>query len=328
MMQGARVLGGVAGVAFGFISAAALAQDAGGVPPQAGAPTTPPGQPAAALPKAAPARPVVFSIEARGELNFNSSFSDSSGDVTVTRAGASIGSSIPAGERGEVNVGFDYEFSNYEFSKDVMLAPGVTGSPWRDVNREEVTLRYSRQQSLQLAWFLGGSVGASGEDGAKFSDSLFASAFGGVRYALSKTLVVGVGLAVRTQIEDNPLVVPLPMLNWQISEQWKLSSAGKPGLTLSYSPTETLTFSVGGAYESRDFRLDEHGPVPGGVGRETRVPIVLGVAYTPTKQISVEAGIGYSFAQNYQVLNHGGNKLGDEDLDAAGMLRVGIAYRF
>src|SRR5205807_396148 len=126
--------------------------------------------------------------------------------------------------------------------------------------------------------------------------------FGGVRYALSEKLIVGIGAGVRTRIEDNPFFFPLPMLTWQISEQWKLSTGGRPGLTLSYSPLESLTISLSGAYEYRDFRLDHNGPIPDGVGRETRIPIILGVAYTPTKRISLEAGIGYALGQNIQVL--------------------------
>jgi hypothetical protein len=305
-------------------SAAAVAQTP--QPEPAGAPTTPAPQTAPA-PAAPAARPVVYSVEARAELNFAASFSDSGGEVTVTRAGAAIGASIPAGERGEVQAGFDYEFSSYDFSSDNGFVTGVR-EPWTDVHRGEVTVRYSRQETLQLAWFAGGSLGSAGEDGAEFSETLFGSAFGGVRYALSRELVVGVGIAVRTEIEDNPLVVPLPMLHWQISEQWRLSSGGRPGLTLSYSPSERLTFSVSGAYEFRDFRLDEDGPIPGGVGRETRVPLVFGVSYAPTRQISFEAGIGYAFAQEYEVLDSEGDRVSREDVDPAALLQLRVAYRF
>lgn len=293
------------------------------VPPTGVQPPTPPPATGAAAP---PAREVRFSVGMRGELDFNADFDKGTGDLTVTRFGLGIGSSIPADARGQLQLGIDYEFSHYSFGSTTVLAG--TSTPWEDIHREEFTATYSRQQSQQLAWFIGGSIGASGEDGASFSDSLFESGFGGVRYAFSESFVVGLGVAVRTQIEDSLLFVPLPMVNWKIADQWTLSSGSRPGLKLSYTPWENWTFALSGEYQFRDFRLDEHGPIPNGVGRETRFPVELSVGYAAGKQITLEAGLGYSFAQNLEVLNSSGNKIADQDLKGSLMFRFELGYRF
>src|SRR5262249_28275997 len=77
-----------------------------------------------------------------------------------------------------------------------------------------------------------------------------------------------------------------------------------------------------------DFRLNDSGPFPGGVGRETRIPVELSVGYAAGKQIMLEAGLGYSFAQNLELLDASGNTLADQDLNGALMLRFEFGYRF
>jgi Outer membrane protein beta-barrel domain len=304
------------------LATGAMAQDSQ-VPPADSAPAKSDPQ-AIAAPASAP---VTFSIDVRGELNFNADLKDGPGNVTTTRVGATFGAEIPAGDRAKLDLGFDYEFSRYDFSDATGLVPGVP-DPWQSIQREELRVRFNQQQTLQFGWFVGGAAGASGEDGAKFSDSLFGALYGGARYSFSKDFTIGLGVAVWTAIEDNPVVVPIPVLYWRMSEQWKLSTDGKLGLTLSYSPTDKLTFSLSGEYQYRDFRLDQHGPIPDGAGRETRVPIILGVKYEATPRISLEAGFGYAVLDKLQVLDSGGNKLGDDDLKAQPLLNVRFGYKF
>ncbi|MEX2218103.1 MAG: hypothetical protein WD749_05025 [Phycisphaerales bacterium] len=297
-------------------------------PPRGDQPTPAlsPAAPAAESP-VPPARPVNYSVEARAELNLAADFDSGAGDMTVTRAGGAFGAAIPAGMRGQIDVGVDYEFSHYSFSETGSLVAGVA-NPWDDIHRVELSVRYSRQHSQQVSWLVGGSLGGSGEDGADGSESLFGSVFGGVRYALNREVTLGFGLGVRTRIEDSPTVFPLPLVTWQINERWRLSTTGRPGVSLSYTPLETLSFHVSGAYDMRDFRLDENGPIPGGVGRETRVPVTIGVTHTPIPQVVLMAEVGVAFAQRLEVMNSGGDEIADEDLDPSALLRVSFTYRF
>lgn len=294
----------------------------------------PPPQPATEPEPAAPAsaitpaqRPIVYSLSVRGEIGLSADLSDSPGEVSVSRAGATLGAAVPIGERAQLSLGFDYELSSYDFDNATGLIAG-TGSPFEDVQRYSVSARYAHQLSRQWSLVGGGSVGISGEEGAKTSDSIVGAGYIGGRYALSESVQTGFGLVFATQLEDDALFLPLLMLDWQINEQWRLSNEGRLGLTLSYAPVESWSFGLGAEYQNRDFRLDRDGPVPGGVGRETRIPLTLSASYTPTRHLSIEAGIGVGVYREFEILDSGGRELADFDADASPFLRLQVSYRF
>jgi hypothetical protein len=268
-----------------------------------------------------------FSLSVRGDLAFNADMHDGPGDVTVSRVGGDVGAVIPIGERARLTLGFDYEHSNYEFHDATGFIAG-SDSPFREVNRETLSGSYYQQQTQRLGWLAGGSIGFTAEDGADLGKAVEGTVFGGVRYAVTERFFVGGGVYVGTQLEDNPYVWPLITLDWQISERWRLSTEGRPGVTLSYSPSERWTIYLAGEYQYRDFRLDRHGPAPSGVGRDRRVPLMLGVRFEPNRQLSLEGGAGVYFAQNFEILDSGGNKLVDKDVDATPFVQLELTYRF
>lgn len=285
-------------------------------------------QPPAVQPEAAPPeRPIRYSIRARGEMGFRSDLSDSPGDVSVSRAGVNVAAAIPVGQRGQLGVAFDYEFSSYDFEDATGFVPGVE-SPFGDIHRETISLSYAQQFSRRWSLVSGGSIGLSGEEGADTGESLFGSGYIGGRYSLSETVQAGFGLVFATQIEDDTLFLPLVMVDWQINERWSLSNDGKLGLTLAYAPSEAWRFSLGADYQTRDFRLDEDGPIPGGVGRDQRVPLTLGATFTPTPRVIIDLSVGVNLFQNYEVLDRNGVELADVDAEAAPFVGLQIGYRF
>jgi hypothetical protein len=327
----------LAGALAGILTCCAAATVAGvdlqpeSEPPEpVGQPVVPPGPgepPPPTIEEMAAQRPIVFELKARGELGFNADFRDAPGDVTVTRLGAGFGAAIPVRQFGQLDIGLDYEFSDYRFSGATGFAAGFD-SPWGSVHRETLTVRYGQRQSLQLAWFVGGSVGFSHESGADLSDSLVGSAYGCVRYALSESLSVGGGLVVWSQLEDSPILIPLPQIDWWLNERVRLTTGGRLGLTLAYAANEDLTFSIGGEYELREFRLRDDGAAPDGVGRDRRVPIAAGIGYRPTRQLSVELTGGAYLWQQFRLLDAGGNTLSEIDLKPTPFASIQVVYRF
>lgn len=277
--------------------------------------------------EAPPERPIEWIIKTPNELGFAAGFVDKIGDVAVSRVGADLEVDIPVGPMGELDIGFAYEYSRYDFSNATSLVPG-SSSPWQNIHKETLRASFGKQQTRQLGWIVGGSVGLSAEEGADLGKAVAGGMYAGVGYYLSEHLKVGMAVAVYSQLEDHPLILPVPSFKWEISDQWLLSTAGKPGLTMFYKPSDEWTLSLGAWYESRNFRLDKTGVVPDGVGRDSSVPVEFDVMFKPTKSLSVEAGVGVRLLQSFSVDGSSGNTLVRVDGDAAPFLTCRFAFSF
>jgi hypothetical protein len=312
---------------FTLVSAAAAQQPVqpSHTQPGTAADATEPAPPERVAPPAGE-RPITFSLSARTRLGFSSEFDDEEGELAVSRVGGELGVGIPAGDRGQLQLSLDYEYSNYDFSDTTFIAG--SDSPFRDIHRTFFSARYSRQASRQLAWFVGATAGVAFEEGASIGDSWEYGAFGGVKYYLSEKLAIGLGVGFVTQLEDDPLIFPAPVFEWNFAEDWSLSAGGRPGLTLAYDYSDELSFSLSAFYESRDFRLDEDGPVPDGVGRERQVPITLGVQFRPAPAFEIALAAGVNLARTIEIEDEDGDEVADVDADPSPFLGFQFTYRF
>jgi hypothetical protein len=274
-----------------------------------------------------PERHVEWTFKPRMQMGFNSGFDGAPGDVTVTRVGADLGVEIPVATMSALEFGFEFEYSRYDFTGATGFVGG-TGSPFQDVHRQVFRARYGQQQTMQLSWFVAGYAGWSGEDDADLDQSVIAGIYGGVGYYLSRDVRIGAALGVFSRIEDDPLVIPIPALDWKLDEQWRISTAGKPGLTVFYSPTERWTLSLGAWYDERNFRLDESGPVPNGVGRESSVPVEFGIVFRPMPNLEVNGALGARVLNNYEIDSATGATLADIDADPSAYLGFGVTIKF
>lgn len=303
------------------LAAPALAQPEIGDPEPAAAP------PPEAAPALTAGRPVRYQIGFSAMLAFNTEFDDEEGDLTVYRSGTSLGAAIPVGERANLDVGLDYELSSYQFDDATGFIEG-TDDPFETVHRVSLSALYGVQQTEHWGWFAGGSVTMSGEDGADFGESLSWGVLGGARYRLSENVTIGFGAGVRTRLEESAIFIPVVQLDWKINEQWSLSNAGQTGLTLAYRPTQTWTFTASAAWEMRNFRLDEDGPLPGGVVEERRFPVAIGAIWRPAPRLSISGAIGAHFGQSFEVSDEDGDEVADVDADTTPFLALGVAYSF
>ena len=298
-------------------------------PPQVKPPEEPKPPPPEVKPEEPPApdRPLTVSLRVRGEIGFESNLTDSPGKITIDRAGADIDVAIPVAKYAQLNLGFDYEHSHYDFHGATGFIAGVS-SPFANVDRETLSARFAQHLSQEWSYFVGGNLLFSGEEGARFGDSIEGLFYAAPQYSFSDSLTVGLGVAVSTRLEKTVSVLPLPTFDWDITKRWNLGTNGEAGLTLTYTPSEDWAFSLGGHYEFRDFRLDKNGPLPGGVGRDTRIPVLLTAAWHPDHRISAEVGLGVYLGQNFELLDSSGNTVADIDADSAPFLMVRLGYRF
>lgn len=267
-----------------------------------------------------------FSFSVRGEGSFVAAADlDGTGDVSVVRVGPTLGIRYAEEDRWAADLSFGMEFSSYDFSGATGIVAG--GDPAGDFAEYSVGGRYSAKIDEQWWWFAGGRASWAGEESEDLGDGFTGAGTVGATYALSDTLTIGLGVAVRSRIEDDAIVYPLPVIDWRISDEWRLATADN-GVRLSYAPFTDWTFFAAGGWESREFRLLDSGPIPGGVLRDDRVPLVLGAVWAPNDHIEVEASAGISLLNSYEFLDAAGNDIADPDSDGAPMAGLSAKIRF
>lgn len=275
--------------------------------------------------------PVQVSLSASALYTPSADFDDAGGDVSVFRAGGKIGLGISLSPTMRAQFGFGTEQSFYDFSNGAMLVSGVP-DPWDDVHAYDITAQISAPLNGAWSAFLGGEINSSAESGADFGDSLTYGGIGGVRYRVSDSLTVGIGVAVSSRLEDDTRIIPLPMIDWQIDEYWSFGSweaeGQGAGYALRYQPSEELTLGVGAAYVPREFRLDEDGPVPEGVGRDNAVPVMVFAQWAPDPGVSFRADIGADVYRKLEVLNSAGNSIGEDEVNTAFTFGLSATFRF
>ncbi len=297
-------------------------------PPSApSAPALPRTDPPPANSPAAPGTPPAWrlSLQLAGQHDFAADLGGG-GESTVSRVGSELGLSIPAGE-GRPNFGLVWESSFYDFDAPAVLSGGA--EPWDETFELELRGSYLGRIDDHWGYVVGAGVNSAGEEGAEFSDTVTFGGFAAATYSLSEDLTFSLGILVRERLEDDVLVVPIPGVEWKIDDQWRLSSGVRPaGLFLLYSPDEAWTLSLGGQYRSREYRLDDEGFAPEGVGRDRRIPVEFGVEYRPGRRVSISGFVGVNVWQEYEIDSRSGQSLGEDDSDPSPFLGAAIKLSF
>lgn len=252
------------------------------------------------------------------------------GDVRVGRLDTTIGTRTRLDDRSTLSLGFGSEFSFYDFADS---GPFGVGGGVDSAVRYDFNALYGREIDDTWGWFAGGGVAASPAEGADWGDALTYSGVGGFTFRVSESLRLGAGVGVSTRLEDNARVIPVPTVEWQIDERWRLATTTRAlrirGLELSWEATEKLTLFALGGWAGRDFRLDKDGgPAPDGVLRDDRVPLYVGATVRPAERVQLDAGIGAVVWSNYELLDASGDRVAESDADPALSGWVGATIRF
>lgn len=279
------------------------------------------------------ARETQLVISTRVDFAGRSDLNGGRGRASVARWRGGLEVGIPVAERSELSIGWEAERSWYRFKDSQAFIPGgpAFGSdgPIKEAWDTALTLRFSTQVDQNWSWFIGGILRATGADGANFGDSITGGGFGGFRYAFDENLSIGAGLAVITSLEDDAVVIPLPQIDWRITEKLRLTTEG-PGARLSYTLCDWADVFFRGAYELREFRLEDDGakPVPAGVLRDRRVPLVLGIRARPYQGITVDVGAGVVVGQEYRLYDRDGSRLTTAKGDTSGYFYAALRFSF
>lgn len=258
-----------------------------------------------------------------------SNFVDRDGGVAWYESTVGISGGLFLPGPGLLRAGADYAHTWFAFASDTRLGP--SGSElFRHV--QEVRLSAQLLTPWSSAWssLLFGAVTSGFESGAAPDDALSGMAGLGVMRRFSERLSIGLGGLLLHQMGSRAItVVPIVLLDWQMTERLALRS--RQDITLSYllAPRRRLSVEAAASFFGRkQFRLDEVGSVPAGVVEFKGFEVGGRVVWEPFAGLTVRASVEATRRQNLHVEDHAGRELVDLDLEDALRLSLAARYRF
>lgn len=266
-----------------------------------------------------------FRLDLSGRWDFRSDFRNNTGDVQVGRAGFEFSAGYVPDSKWRFGLDLGLEESWYQF-RNSTLVPG-TGDPLGDATRLQLAPTIGYQIDERWGVLVGGLLNFSFENGADIGQSFTGGAIVGARYKFNENFTLTFGVIASSRLEDDWVVYPLLGLRWQITPEVTLESRGL-GLELTAKIADAWSVVVFGLYESREFRLDDSGPLPDGVARDQRIPIGVGVVFRPTKDIDVRLEGGFLAWQRFTFDDSTGARIGRQEADLAPMIGLRGTIRF
>lgn len=282
-------------------------------------------------PAALDTRPVTIRLDITGEHAFKTDL-DGAGDASVSRAGGWLGVRVPVEQYHVLDLEFSSEFSFYHFGAATTLAP-ATGDPLGGAQDTRIGARFFLRTAERWGLYAGGDVGAGSETGARFGDSITGGATAGFVYWISERFNLGAGINIRSTLENGITVLPSVNIDWKLSDTLTLATSQRiidrgGGVTLAYAPAPAWTFSLGAAYETREYRLDEDGEAPKGALRDLRLPVTLGVTWKLTDTVTLSAKAGAYVSQRYTLRAANGDEIAHDDTGVQPFFGLGAEFSF
>ena len=217
----------------------------------------------------------------------------------------------------------------YDFSSDDF-------DPWGDIRDLRLSFPVRVRAGKSASIFISPQARWDYEKDASMSDGFTYGALAGVSWRINDKLAIGPGFGAFTQLEESGLdFFPALLIDWQISDRLNfttgsgLGATEGPGLTLNYNLDESLTFSLAWRYERIQFRLDDDGVGPGGVGEDENFPVVLSMQYDPNPNFSLVVFAGAKFDGKLTLENSSGQEIDRESYDMVDTVPIfGLAARW
>jgi len=231
-----------------------------------------------------------------------------------------------------LSLGFNAAYGSENWSFD---SPGAFGpvAPWGNVLRPSIGLNLGYALEPGLSMFIAPQLEWSYESGASASQGQNYGAVFGVNKVFSPTLFAGLGVGVFRQI-DEMRYFPFFIVNWKITDQWRLSNpvqagpAGGAGLELVYDFGGGWELAGGATYRDYRFRLRSEAPVPDGLGRNTGIPVFAKLTrkFGPAAQIDLYAGVVAN--GQLRVLDASGTTVQRSDYGTSPLLALSGSFSF
>ena len=281
--------------------------------------------------QAPPPDPISFNFDGGIALQSSSDLKDVDGDFSVNRWFISAGITYAWNRRNSIGLTAGGGSSKYDF--DDLTGIG-DGNPWEEIEDTRISLVGRFGFGEKGMAIIVPSARYNGEKHSDTSDGRTYGLFAAAAWRINEDLTIGPGIGVFSRLEDGTRVFPILVIDWDISERWNLSTgrgmaaSQGPGLTLSYELNPNWNFGIAGRYEKLEFRLDENGTTPGGVGRDQSIPLVATVNWEPNRIINLSIFAGVEFSGKLKLKNALDEVVGESSYDPAAIFGGTFVFRF
>lgn len=254
----------------------------------------------------------------------NTDLKKSSGDFHRNSFGARFHAELGLTSDLKVDNMFIYEYHNYSFSN---------ASPFQfdDVNRIAYLPLFQWQTSQR--WVLMGApfFNLFFEDGANMADGFTGGGVVGFNYISSPDFSIGLLIGAISQIEDDALVAPIPLLFWRFADHWMLKLGPQilgptPGVgaEVAWRLSKSVELSTGVQFQRRRFRLDRADQV----AQDTVVPVFVKGRWWFINEGSLEFFASIAAGGELRLENKNGNKITEKDYESTPYVGARLLFTF
>ncbi len=221
---------------------------------------------------------------------------------------AGLNAEYPLGSAWNLEYIFAYEWHKYDFS---------SSSPfnWDNIHRFAYAPLFKWRANEEWTVLGAPFLQWVGESGADVDDAFSGGGLVGFHWFSSPDLSLGLLIGVISQIEDDALMAPIPLVNWRVAERWVLRvgphnlgpTVGLGGeVAWQYAKSFELTSGI--QFQRRRFRLDKRDRI----GQETVLPLFIKWNWLlPLGQVEFFGSLATNGTLRLE--NKNGNKITDKD---------------
>jgi len=289
---------------------------------------TPPTDTKIPPPTAADANDARIKISGGFIHQFNTSV-NSGGNYAADRAYGALYSRNKICDNTNLDIGVGYEFDHYQFN-NTGFGLGST------LNTETLSITPRFTVRLDDHWAVGAAplLQISGEAEASSGSTITGGGLANFRYAFDNDHVLGLGVLAKGLLGHGALVVPAPLVDWQISPGLRISNIRAPeanpfvGMELVQELEGEFNVGLGAGWQFRESRLDNTGSIPNGIFQESNTSLYARFEWHPLPALRFDFIAGSAVYSRVKTLDGGGNTLTSTGGNPALILGVFASYRF
>ncbi len=229
---------------------------------------------------------------------------------------------------GVLKLGAAYTYTHFNFADDTDLGLSVA-KPFETVHDARVSLQLSTR--FYPRWFgrIGADIGTRKASGASIDDAIYSRIVLGASYQISDHFAIGSGMLVRISFAEDFSILPLLLIDWQITD--RLSFRSRSDFRLSYvvDARRTLTLSaVTAPFGRKQFRLDDTSAVPSGIVELKAIKVGAALRWQPIQPLTIKGDLFAAINQELTIDDQSGRNVVDVALKNSVEIMASIRYRF